>query len=152
MVPSFCRDLSVPKTTPVAGSRPILALAATTIVSTEALAERDRGTWASSRHIWDVMTGKQNADQRGGHGKESEMAQRRRYLGPASGNRGASQHHYAKDEGPANRPAADEPAKEGPVAVPGRRRHEMTAYRIDGSGNLRVLHPHSLPSLGTIAT
>ena len=107
---------------------------------------------ASSRHIWDVMTGTQNADQRGGHGKESEMAQRRRYLGPASGNRGASQHHYAKDEGPANRPAADEPAKEGPVAVPGRRRHEMTAYRIDGSGNLRVLHLHSLPSLGTIAT
>lgn len=36
---------------------PILAIAATTIVSSEALAERDRGTWASSRHIWDVMTG-----------------------------------------------------------------------------------------------
>lgn len=80
------------------------------------------------------------------------MAQRRRYLGPVPCNRGASQYHYAKDERPPNRPAAGEPAKDGPVAVPGRRRHEMTACFIDGSGNLRVLHVHSLPSLPTIAT
>jgi hypothetical protein len=82
------------------------------------------------------------------------MAERRRYMRPVLGNRVAGQDHRAQDERPPNRPAADEPGNDGPVAAPapGRWRLEMTACLIDRSGNLRVLHVHSLPSLRTIAT